>query len=81
MSQFFPISANQTEDKSKVLDAFFGTSRTAQEEVTEVIRLYGAEEAAERTSHGVLCDDYDDASFIGVSPRLILSSWRRVGII
>lgn len=80
MSQLFPISANP-EDKAKVLDAFFGTSLCAQREVEEVIRIFGAEEAAVRMSHGLLCAEDDDVSFAGVSPQTILSSWRRVGII
>ncbi len=79
MSQFHPIAAKPTEDV--VLDEFFGMSRTVRWEVGEVIRLFGAEEAAKRTSHGVLCGEYDDVSLAGIPPQTILSSWRRVGII
>lgn len=66
--------------QAAVLDEAFSDKGNA-EEVAEALRLHGPEVTAEMVASGNLLDSRYEGNFSGYTPRMILSSWRRVGIL
>ena len=64
----------------EVLDEAFSQPEVA-EEVTDALRLHDPETVAQMVASCLLLDTRCTGNFSGYSPRLILSSWQRLGII